>query len=55
MAERHAAFHAPCALFLQLEERQRADELAVVADALARAALGRIRATELLEAADFTH
>ena len=55
MAERHAALHAARALLLQLDERQRAHELAVVADALARNALGRIRAGELLEAADLAH
>ena len=55
MAERHAALHAARALLAQLDERQRAHELAVVADALARRALRRLRARELLEAADLAH
>ena len=55
MAERHAALHAARALVPELDERKRAHELAVVADALARNTLGRIRAVELLEASDLAH
>ena len=42
VAERHAALHAARALVAQLDERQRADELAVVADPLAGLALGAV-------------
>ena len=55
MAERHAALHAAGSLLAQLDERQLADELEVVADTLRRRALRRVRARELLEAADFAH
>ena len=55
VAKRNAALHAAGALMLQLDERQRADELAVVADALGRRPLGRVGARELLEAADLAH
>ena len=55
MAERHAALHAARALLAQLDERQRAHELEVVADALGGRALRRLRARELLEAADLAH
>ena len=44
VAERHAALHAAGRLLAQLGQRQRADELAHVADALARVALGRLDA-----------
>src|SRR5207302_7851697 len=53
MAERHAALHAAGSLLAQLDERQLADELDAVADTLRRRAPRRVRARELLEAADF--
>ena len=55
VAERDAALHAARRLLLQLDEREHADELAMVADALAGRALERLRARELLEAADLAH
>jgi hypothetical protein len=55
VAERHAALHAACALLLQLDERQELHELAVVADALAGSALGRVCARDLQEGAELTH
>src|SRR5262245_1010330 len=55
VAERDPALHAPRRLLLQLDERQRPDELAMVADALARGALERLRARVPLEAADLAH
>src|SRR5439155_1720717 len=55
VTERHAALHAARTLGAQLEEWQRADELAVVADALGRVALGRLRAVVLEEAAKLAH
>jgi len=55
MAERHAAFHAPRALLAQLDERQELHEFAVVADALAGRALGRVRARDLEEGAELAH
>jgi hypothetical protein len=55
VAERHAALHAARPLVTELEQGKHADELAVVADALARNALGRIRSVELLEGAYFAH
>ena len=55
VAERHAALHAARSLVAELEQRKRADELPMVTDALARNALGRIGAVELLERADFAH
>jgi hypothetical protein len=55
VAERHAALHAAGSLLAQLEERERAHELEVVADALGRGAVRRLAALELLEAADFAH
>ena len=55
VAERDAALHAARALLLQLDERERAHELAVVADALAGRTLGRERAAVSLEAADLSH
>ena len=55
VAERHAALHAARALLPQIDERQDAHELAVISHALARRALGRIGARELLEAADLAH
>ena len=55
VAERHAALHAARALLLQLDERQELDELAMVADALAGRALGRVRAVDLQEGAELAH
>ena len=55
VAERHAALHAARALLLQLDERQELHELAVVADALAGRALGRVRARDLQEGAELAH
>src|SRR6185436_13579814 len=55
MAERHAALHAARALRLELDERERLDELAVVADALPRVALRRVVAVVLEEAAQLPH
>ena len=55
VTERHAALHAPRALRAQREQRQRADELAVVADALTGLALDRLRAVVLEEAAKLAH
>src|SRR5579871_2838533 len=48
VTERHAALHAARGLLAQLRQRQRADELAEVTDALAGIALRRRRTTELL-------
>ena len=55
MAERHAALHAAGSLRAQLGERQRADELADVADALRGRAPGRFGAAEAEEGADLAH
>ena len=55
MAERHAALHAAPALVAQAVDRQRVDELAVVADPLARVALGLAGALDLEEAAELAH
>ena len=55
VAERHAALHAARALLLQLDERQQLHELAVVADALAGSALGRVRAVDLQEGSELAH
>ena len=55
LAERDAALHAARALLRQLDERQRADELAVVADPLAGVALRRVAAVVLEEAAQLAH
>src|SRR5205814_408480 len=54
-AERHAALHAARALVAELDERQRPDELAVVADALAGIALGCIPAPVFEKAAQLAH
>ena len=51
VAEGDAALHAAGSLRAQLDERQRPDELAIVADALARVALDRPGALVLEEAA----
>ncbi len=55
MTERHAALHTARALLLQLDERQHLHELAVVADALAGCALGRLGARDLQEGAELPH
>ena len=55
MAERDATLHAAGALCAQLDERQRAEKLEMVADTLGRGALRGVGARELLEAADFAH
>ncbi len=55
VAERHAALHAARRLLAQLHERQRADELAHVADPLARRALGRLDPVRRQEGADLAH
>ena len=55
MAERDAALHAAGRLLAQLDDRQRADELAVVADALGRRALGRLDSVQVEERADLAH
>ena len=55
MAERNAALHAAGRLLAQLDERQRADELAEVADALRRRALRRLDAVQVEEGADLAH
>ena len=55
VAEGHAALHAARALLAQLDERERLDELAVVADALARRALRRLGAGDLQEGAELAH
>ena len=55
VAERDAALHATCALLPELDERQRAHELAVVADALGRVAFGRLRPRSLQEGAQLAH
>ena len=54
-AERDAALHAARALLPQLDERQRADELAVVADPLSGVALRRVLPAVLEEAAELAH
>ena len=46
VAERDAALHAARRLLTQLGQRQRPDELAEVADALRRGALGRLAAPD---------
>ena len=55
VAERNAALHATGALLLELDERQRRDELAVVVHALRGRALGRVHALELEEGAELAH
>ena len=55
MTERDAALHAAGGLLAQLDERQRADELAEVADALGRRPLGRLDAVQVEEGADLAH
>ena len=55
MTERDAALHAAGGLLAQLDERQRADELAEVADALRRRPLGRLDAVQVEEGADLAH
>ena len=55
MAERHAALHAARALLAQALDRQRVDELAVVADPLRRVALGLADPLDLEEAAELAH
>ena len=55
MAERDAALHAAGALLLEHRQLDRAHELAVVADPLARVALGLLDAPELEEAAELAH
>src|SRR2546423_939967 len=55
LAKRHPALHAARALVAQLSERQRADELAVVADPFARIPFGRVPATVLQEGAKLAH
>ena len=55
MAEGNAAFHAARSLLAQLGERQRADELLEVPDALARIALGRVLPLHLDECAEAAH
>ena len=55
VAEGHAALHAARALLAQLAQRQRADELAQVADALARVALRRLLPADLDERPDPPH
>src|SRR6478752_1268031 len=55
VTERHAALHAAGSLRAQVCERQRADELADVADALAGGAAGRFRAAKAEEGPDLAH
>ncbi len=55
VAERHAALHAAGALVAQLEQRQRAHELAHVVHALLRVALERLRARDLEEGTELAH
>ena len=55
VAERHPALHAARALLLQHRQLDRAHELAVVADPLARVALGLLDPPVLEEAAELAH
>ena len=55
VAERHPALHAARALVAQLEQRQRAHELAHVVHALLRIALERLRARDLEEGTELAH
>src|SRR6266536_2545619 len=55
LAERDAALHAARSLPPEIGQRERADELAVVADALARVALGRVSPVMLEKAAQLAH
>ena len=55
LAERHAALHAAGGLRAQLGERQRADELAHVADAFRGRARGASARPRLEEGADLSH
>ncbi len=55
VAKGNAALHAPGALFAQLGEGQRPDELAHVADPLGRRPLRRLRAADVQEGADPSH
>ncbi len=55
VTERHTALHAARGLRAQLRQRQRADELVEVVDALARVALRRRRPAELLERTELAH
>jgi hypothetical protein len=55
VAERDAALHAAGALLPELGNGKESDELAVVADALARLALVRLAPVEAEEAAKLAH
>src|SRR4029450_6931613 len=55
VAERDAALHAPCALFLEHRQLDRAHELAVAADPLAWSALGPLDPLVLEDAAELAH
>ena len=55
VAERNATFHAARRLFTQLGQRERSDELAEVADPLARGTFGCLEAAHLQERAEPPH
>jgi hypothetical protein len=55
VAERHAALHAARALLAQTLDRQRGEELSVVANALARIAFRRVDPLDLEEPAELAH